>query len=204
MTKAAHKLSLGFQQWAMNNHPKNDTQLLFASAALRELHARIEPEERLDYLLTFQPPRLGDAAGAGRGEELEHPQARIGWRQYSINCMAGARPALGRGFGGGALGDPPRGALRSRAAGSALLGGGGRVPAAAAAPPGSRHTGTGRQRGRRRPALCHGTARPRSAWRPPTPPAPAPAPPPRRHHAHADGRQRAQQRPRPGPARRVH
>jgi hypothetical protein len=70
----------------MNNDFKNDTRLLFASATLQQLHARIEPAERLDYLLKFAPPRQ---SGGSPGDELEHPQAHMGWRQYSINCLAG-------------------------------------------------------------------------------------------------------------------
>jgi hypothetical protein len=71
----------------MNNDFKNDTQLLFACKALAALHGRIEPAERVDYLLTFRAP--GDGGGDDGGPE--HPQARMGWRQYSINCLAGER-----------------------------------------------------------------------------------------------------------------
>ena len=87
LQRAAQKLWVGFQQWAMNNDPKNDTNLLFASAALQQLHARLEPEERADYLLTFGPPRAPGARPAAEGPE--HPAAHLGWRQYSINCLAG-------------------------------------------------------------------------------------------------------------------
>ena len=87
--KAAQRLSVGFQQWAMNNDFKNDTDLRFASAALRQLHARIAPEERRDFLLTFGGPRAaGAAAGAAAAAEVEHPAAHLGWRQYSFNCLA--------------------------------------------------------------------------------------------------------------------
>lgn len=89
LNKAAQKLSVGFQQWAMNNDFKNDTQLLFASATLQQLHARIEAGERLDYLLTFGPPRLAGEGGPVDESEAEHPAARLGWRQYSLNCLAG-------------------------------------------------------------------------------------------------------------------
>ncbi|GBF97474.1 hypothetical protein Rsub_10397 [Raphidocelis subcapitata] len=86
LSKAAQKLSVGYQQWAMNNDFKNDTQLLFASAALQQLHARIEPSERRDYLLTFGPIL---PAVEAEGAEPEHAAAHLGWRQYSINCLAG-------------------------------------------------------------------------------------------------------------------
>lgn len=89
MHKAAQKLSVGYQQWAMNNDFKNDTQLLFSSASLQQLHARIEARERLDYLLTFGPPRLVGEGGPVDESEAEHPAARLGWRQYSLNCLAG-------------------------------------------------------------------------------------------------------------------
>ncbi len=87
LKKQAQKLSVGYAQWAMNNDFKNDTQLLFASASLTQLHARIEPEERRDYLLTWRPPRQEGDAGDG---EPEHAAAQLGWRQYSLNCLAGA------------------------------------------------------------------------------------------------------------------
>ncbi|KIZ01368.1 Fatty acyl-CoA reductase 1 [Monoraphidium neglectum] len=80
----------------------NDTGLLFDSAALQQLHARVEPSERLDYLLTFGPPRAEGvgpeawaaaagpgASGVGGDEIYEHPAARMGWRRYAMNCMAG-------------------------------------------------------------------------------------------------------------------
>ncbi|KAI8468986.1 MAG: male sterility protein-domain-containing protein [Monoraphidium minutum] len=95
MEKAAKKLSVGYQQWAMNNNPKNDTQLLFANPTLQQLHARLEPQERLDYLLTFRPPRRragereNGAGGGGAEEEPEHPGATLGWYDYSCNCLAG-------------------------------------------------------------------------------------------------------------------
>lgn len=94
LSKAAQKLSVGYQQWAMNNDFKNDTQLLFGSAALQQLHARIVPAERRDYLLTFGPVQL---AADAEGAEEEHPAAHLGWRQYSINCLAGAGPGGKRG-----------------------------------------------------------------------------------------------------------
>jgi hypothetical protein len=80
----------------MNNDFKNDTQLLFAGASLQQLHARIEPEERRDYLLTFGPPRAAEGGADAADEEPEHPAARIGWRQYSLTCLAGAAAARGR------------------------------------------------------------------------------------------------------------
>ncbi|KAI8467766.1 MAG: male sterility protein-domain-containing protein [Monoraphidium minutum] len=93
MDRAAQKLAVGFQQWAMNNDPKNDTRLLFSSAALAALHERLEPAERVDFLLTFRPPRAArgdDLKGCGGDEEEpEHPAARMGWRRYGLNCTAG-------------------------------------------------------------------------------------------------------------------
>jgi len=86
LSKAAHKLAIGYTQWAMNNDFKNDTQLMFASASLQQLHARLEPEERRDYLLTWCPPAQ---EGVHDSSEPEHPAARLGWRQYSLNCLAG-------------------------------------------------------------------------------------------------------------------
>jgi hypothetical protein len=71
----------------MNNDFKNDTQLLFASSTLQQLHARVEPTERHDYLLTFGPPR-GEGANTEEGEP-EHPAAHMGWRQYTLTCLAG-------------------------------------------------------------------------------------------------------------------
>lgn len=116
LQKAAQKLSVGYQQWAMNNDFKNDTQLLFASGALQALHARIEPEERRDYLLTFGPKR---AEGGGEYEagEPEHAAAHLGWRQYSLNCLAGAG-RLGRegwAWGEGSVGETTQAPVVARA-----------------------------------------------------------------------------------------